>query len=111
MPNIEAAKTLKAARELISRPGNWTKGWYAKDIHDQSVYSKEAVAVKWCATGALTKANGPGETTAHLILRQVIQARGYPTVPQYNDTHEHDEVLSAFDEAIEIAEKENNDDN
>lgn len=96
---------LIAARDLISDPKRWTQGVLARDSNgnNDSVYGETACS--FCASGALLRVSRGFFTEA---IRALMVADGQdpndleaPTVPIFNDTHTHAEVLALFDRAIE----------
>lgn len=98
-------EVLIAARALISDPGKWTRGDYAidKDGKTVSVLSQDATC--WCALGAIRKAghyycdrNEPA-----LFLERAIFGEKIDFIDVFNDSHTHEEVIAAFDRAIELA--------
>jgi hypothetical protein len=122
---------LKAARERIAKPENWTQGAYARCVTVQSLADptiKTMVALDelgancWCAVGAVRRVNNakfldPASTNYQAIqaLAQAVH-RKVPdadpevdplgTVTSFNDTHDHDDVLAIFDDAIAHLEQE-----
>lgn len=105
---MTTVEILKAAKELISDPKRWTQGLFARNIEGlvSPVTSKDAVC--WCAAGSLWRVDGPSPTiqsqreAAYELLSNAMGG----SVPDYNDTHTHIEVLAKFDEAIALAEEE-----
>ena len=54
----------------------------------------------WCSSGAINKviggdARGPGHTAY-----DALEVEMDDNIPQFNDSHDHEEVLAAFDKAI-----------
>jgi hypothetical protein len=81
---------------LIENPENWTRGTYA------TLFGRR------CAVGALRAAaswlEGPSPAwSAHDLLIRVSRSRGFTSVEAMNDHSSHAEVLTAFDEAIAMA--------
>jgi hypothetical protein len=92
---------LKAARNLITDPKNWTKGTSARNKYGRKVTPWCSEAVCWCSMGAIAKAaNFPIEnkeySAAHEYLRVVMNS----DVARFNDERTHRDVLNAFDTAI-----------
>ena len=89
------------ARELISDPARWTQGEMARDKNGDACIISHGIA--FCSIGAI---NHVGilqplkKDAAYEVLRSVV--RTY--VSEWNDTHAHEEVLAAFDRAIEQCE-------
>ncbi len=98
---------LTEARSLITDPDNWTQGSYAKDAEGVAVSIWSNKATCWCALGALYSFNEdalldiPADTLN--TLRPHILSQGIVT---FNDNHTHEEVLAAFDKAIEGCKEE-----
>jgi hypothetical protein len=114
-----AAETLRAARALIEDPKHWTKGVYAATSKRSAEWSEVFVgserAVCWCSLGALRRVDGPHEDAARGLLADAINPQWrtqgeYPYVNEviyrFNDARHrrHREVLAKFDEAIALAE-------
>ena len=116
------------ARALIAKESNWTKQSLAEkcinpDCEDEKLWDEVHVsspyAVRFCALGALERAAHYRESNYNLPLRYLIDAipKDFPhnrdlgyvmetwTVTDYNDDHDrtHEEVLSVYDRAIELA--------
>ena len=120
---LSVLQVLKGAREILARPESWTQNALAKDAAGaaiEGVLSEEATC--WCASGAIWKAmdadpfGGDVDTPTRdlaldaklAIIGQLIEADGRKTrwtVPSWNDALErtHEEVIAAFDRAIEAA--------
>jgi len=116
-----AVDVLKRARELLAN--GWKQGWFAYDAGGQETSSFSRDAVCFCCHGAIDRAvfeiaRGrndysvwPIEATATSLLMKAIHrnvgSTFEPCIADWNDAPERtqDEVLAAFDEAIEIAEK------
>ena len=98
-PNSEALAALpllEEARRLIEARERWTCGVY------------ETVGGKYCAVGALRAASrclrdAVAERAAHKLLLVVAQGRGFRQIESMNDYSTHEQVLTAFDEAIAAA--------
>lgn len=88
-------ETLKAARKLIEKPENWTKHVLARDRKGKEVDFSSPDAVCWCSSGSIQLAN-PNYIDASEALASVCKT----TIPYFNDSHTHAEVLAAFDAAI-----------
>lgn len=80
-------ETLKAARTRIQMPDLWCQGSFYADRERRC-----------CASGALMEFGCEGMTDPAYIA--LSQAMGEIQVCQFNDSHEHAEVLAAFDAAI-----------
>lgn len=102
--NPAHAKKILEAKAKITPEEAWAKGDYAYNENGESCDSRSPHAVKWCAIGAIRAAGGsvyvPG------ALREALRKRGWVGgIAEYNDSHTHPEILSAFDEAYEEAMK------
>lgn len=89
-------ETLKAARSLITPARSWIKGTLAKTSPKgkrTNYFSSDAKC--WCASGAIMRVNP--QFTGWSVLTSVMKTS---TIPIFNDTRTHSEVLAAFDEAI-----------
>ena len=116
------------ARALIAKESAWTKQSLAEkcinaDVKGKKLWSEVHVsslyAVRFCALGALERAAHGLEINYSLPLRCLHDAipKDFPrhrndghvmetwTVTDYNDDHDrtHEEVLSVYDRAIELA--------
>lgn len=100
----QVVKLLQDARNLISKPENWTQEDFAKKVDGSGTYYRNDEAVCWCSLGALTKVSPPVEDSqtkkhAKLLLREAMDG----PIAMFNDSHTHEEVLAAWDKAIEAA--------
>lgn len=112
---MKTRDVLLAARALIEQ--GWTQGCAARESKGYPVSSTYGGATQFCAAGALERAVGESgdgfkrAVEAQTHLRTALEARTgkvYPSVSEYNDKSNRtkEEILSLFDEAILIAEKE-----
>lgn len=90
---------LIAARKTIENPGNWCRGAVALDAENQPVGSWDSSACKWCAYGAISKFAGFGSELMRVLDTLEDHLCGVK-IGDYNDTHNHAEVLAMFDKAI-----------
>lgn len=81
------------AWQLIEKPENWTRSAVARDAKRFPCRAKFEGATCWCALGALIKAEVPDEGVARLHDKL-----GEFSVPVWNDTHTHAEVLAVLKE-------------
>lgn len=97
------AELLKAARELISLPSNWTKGCDARDIDGKNTYSADPKAVQWCALGAIARVRSETicDPYAYERLRRALPAP-WDGVGAFNDSPltSHSDIISLFNRAI-----------
>lgn len=94
---MSASAVLRAARKLIETRERWAHG--PAELNGGRHCSVTAI----CFQGRLT------EDESWRLLRRAISGTDYdPTISVWNDAPErtHEEVLAAFDRAIELAEAE-----
>ena len=84
-----ALDVLIAARAKIEKPENWLNRC---PDHDEEADGR------YCAARAIWSTASPSKGRAYEAL---AHACAVFSVPQFNDTHTHAEVLAAFDRAIE----------
>ena len=97
---------LKAARDLIAKPENWTQGESARDDRGRrvDVYSRRAKC--FCSIGAIYRVSSTDEEanrSRKALIDQLPMERRFITT--FNDTHSHSEVLDLFSKAISSAEE------
>lgn len=106
------ADVLRAARERISDPEQWVQGCAGRMADGEPLDEGwEPGAVRWCMAGAVEAEVGhsircwPLED-ADDFGRLLTEGTGQhgDAIGPWNDNHGHDEVLAAFDRAIELAE-------
>jgi hypothetical protein len=106
---MTTAEALVAARQRIAEPEHWATRFYARDERGKNTNPQGTEAVSWCAMGALRA----GEWTAphcfnaeDFLQRAAQEITGYSTmtVPTFNDTYTHADVLAMYDLAIKHAE-------
>jgi len=90
-------KVLTDARRYVAN--GWTQNADARDKDGWRASPHSDAAVCFCSSGAITRANGPYE--ANQKARRVLSLVVGGHIPTFNDTHTHEEVLAAFDLAIE----------
>jgi len=106
---------LRAAKAFIEQ--GWTQGCFAREAKGYPVSATYGGATQFCAVGALNRAAWESGAApkraieAQTHLRSALDVRtgkAYPSVSEYNDkwNRTKEEILSLFDEAILIAEKE-----
>ncbi len=94
---------LTEARSLITDRDNWTQGFFARDSEGLKIGARDTDAVCWCAWGALGRsANEDEYATAWQQLTLFMEG----SIARFNDSHTHEEVLTAFDKAIESCKEE-----
>lgn len=89
--NFEIEKLI-AARALIEDPSHWCQGSGALNASGESVPTRSAEAVCWCAQGACWACDANESP-----LRDIP---GVYNLPHYNDTRTHQDVLDLFTYAI-----------
>lgn len=106
------------ARELISVPERWTQGDYARDREGKGLIDHPSIKpVCYCTLGACTAIEelhnihegglDPSRAIMSILLKALDNLVEKPTtIDDYNDTHTHEEILTLFDKAIEIAKEE-----
>lgn len=99
-------ETLIAARKLIEKPENWTKGAHARDSEGVDVWPDDSSSVCFCASGAVRLASS-GSALELFIGQKMLEeclppSLGYDQIPSFNDAPEttHADVLALFDRAI-----------
>ncbi len=105
---MKASEILVAAKAKIAQPENWTKGAYARDAEGSLAETNSSEAFCFCMVGALQSVD---DREHHYARRAVpfltrVVCELSPTdswLTTFNDTHEHHEVLQAFDVAIRLA--------
>lgn len=120
---MDALQVLNSGRALIADEKNWTQGAFARTGPDGcGVSSVSTMATCWCSTGALSKmtyklddfeydiipisrAHHLAYSEAYHFLGQAVyeMSLGATTSPErFNDSHTHEEVLAAWDRAIQM---------
>jgi hypothetical protein len=96
------ADKLRVARALVAK--GWTQEVFARDRRGKEVRTAERSAACWCAYGAVIRADA--EYDGYVYLSRAIGLTGQ-LISQWNDepTRTQQEVLAAFDRAIELAEQ------
>lgn len=89
---------LIAARAKIADPANWTQRVSAREVNGHVVAHDDAMAVCWCALGAL--ANVIWRNDIYWAAESALSDAIGGSIHKFNDTHTHAEVLAKFDEAI-----------
>lgn len=107
---MNPVEVLKKAREIIAKEENWAQHVFAANEKGESVPDYSSDACKFCSLGAISKAVGSDDeyhitnfvtyTNAKRLLMSAIDEH----IAVFNDTHTHEEVIAAFDKAIEIGE-------
>lgn len=105
MTPIELAKK---ARDLIADPKHWTKNAFAKDRLGFAVETESAKAVRFCSIGAVSRATFELDSRYSYpnidivkTVKDALHDNMGNAVIKFNDNHTHEEVLAAWDRAIE----------
>lgn len=100
-----ALSLARRVRELLSEPGRWTQGWYARDSWGFRCPSHSSTATCWCIRGAITR-NAPGPELAKYQLLQALDGIT-GDVEKWNDlrTTTHADVLALLDRVIADGER------
>ena len=92
---------LIAARKLIENPKNWTKRSFARTRSGKVTYNTHPEACKFCAEGALIRAQRDFAGEVDLAVYALEKHVGLDVyLTHFNDSHTHQEVLNVFDQAI-----------
>lgn len=90
---------LIAGRALIANPENWIQQEFARDKNGMRVEEDHPEAVCFCSWGAVCRVVGhfiDRDSAPMVYLKESMGG----SVPHFNDTHTHAEVLAAWDTAI-----------
>lgn len=106
MDNKIVVQILNDAYELIKDEERWTQGWYARGMHGAKVDSCSSDARKWCLAGALTKmASKFNKLYALWYVAEPFKLLTGKTLSQFNDFHNHKEVIAALQKLIKQIEQ------
>lgn len=107
-----ALDVLCEAREILVEKG-WTQGCCARDARGKNCDIGSKAAVCYCAVGAISHVSDYSEPTrpfkqACIALRRVINIKQGMSIGSWNDAPERtkEEVIAAFDKAIEELERD-----
>lgn len=104
---MTVAEILRAAREKIADPKNWTQGVNARDALGDPVPPSDFDATCWCSYGAVAAVeldDALGTEACNFLHDAVREISGRWGVAAFNDDAEHSDVLAMFNRAVEIAE-------
>lgn len=105
---MKPSDILIKALQFIEKPENWTQGAYARDIFGNDVGSQNhPSAFCFCSVGALRKASPSDYIGYRDAYNTLVKATAF-RIPDFNDTHTHEEVLAMFKKAIKLAKKDEN---
>lgn len=106
------------ARALISDPNRWVQNALVATVEGAPLPSPSSPGIaRYCMLGAIVCLTDPAEVdyltsrrtiTSTMLLRKALgRITGEPTrwhaIPDYNDSHTHEEVLAVYDDAIDFA--------
>lgn len=108
--NMEIYNLIRATRDLISNPDNWTKGTDARDANGDSIEAHLPGAVSFCVTGAMrrlgARLNEREAACEVLKLTPRYQATIHWGIENFNDGGNHPRVMVMLDQAIRMLEQE-----
>lgn len=98
---MDKIEVLVKAKELLSDPEKWYKGYFAVNKNGKNVSSISDKAYKWCMTGALSKVCPYDVDARHAAIDQLTFTLR-EGIPGFNDAPDttHQDVMNAFDKAI-----------
>jgi hypothetical protein len=104
---VTAREVLQKAREILTPPGAWTQGQFARNADGVGCSEYRDEAVCFCAVGALHRAAWRVNSAPEWYydaLRALIAVVGH-SIGSWNDAEGRTqaEVLAAFDKAIDAA--------
>ena len=94
---------LIAAKAKIDTPSKWTQGYLARNSSNNRVSCFSPRAVCFCSSGALMVAEDDNNVSSYTTTRaqeRLVSAMG-GSIPDFNDSHTHSQVMAAWDKAIE----------
>lgn len=109
---MKTSEILIKAKEVIVNPENWIKHYYAYDKNRSPVgRGTHPDAVCFCSVGALQKVIGDKGDASDIFvntskIRELTKVLGDvagETITEYNDSHNHSEVMEVWDKAIELS--------
>lgn len=100
---MNTLEVLTQARELISDPARWTRGYMARNKSGDAVSEKSPGAVCWCSIGAMMAVAGSFPNEIYLAWDVLEQLTGVGLLAYFNDNHTHEQVMEMFDAAIILA--------
>jgi hypothetical protein len=96
---MKISEILIAAKALIDTPDKWTVNALARDINDREVGAKSIAACKFCSAGAIDRILG-SNWLFNVKVYRILGAQMHGYTANFNDTHNHAEVMLAWDKAI-----------
>jgi len=99
---VTVLENLVSARAKIAKPEDWTQDALARNALGHGLYSShDHAAVCWCALGAIRAAGGKHSLEVFAAVNHFARVNDIIDIPAWNDSVTHEEVLAAFDRAIE----------
>lgn len=114
---IKPSEALQRVKNRIDTWDKWTQGHYARDGNQNWTSALSETATCWCTVGALrvesyVAARASEEFPMQQCRRYIEHAIGLdetiPTIPQFNDTTTHSELMSVLTNAINKAKEDEN---
>lgn len=101
---MKVSGLLRRARDVISSPKSWTQGSYARTSQGQEVDVDDLGATCFCSLGAICKASvfySAGDVPVLLCeAKNALSGAMGGGISKFNDAHTHEEVMAAWDQAI-----------
>ena len=108
--NKSGAQVLREAKAKIAEPGAWARGRFAYYECGDAAGPDYPEATCWSALGAAMAVACPASVLCAAVdaLHQAVCKRGFDRIAHFNDHPDttHEMVLSAYDDAIALAESE-----
>lgn len=104
---MTASQLLRQARALIEDESRWWDGnrTFANFFMDSAGRNVPRIcSIQALRQAFLTEADAGALCAAGAYLMQAIGVTGVNTIPQFNDSHSHAEVMAMWDRAIDLAE-------
>lgn len=110
---LKRSTILALAKARIDTPEKWCRHFIGTTSNGwgmSSLAKQREEPARLCALGAVYMVMGRELVYADIarvaaLLDLAANRRGHPSIPVLNDASEHDEVMAAFDDAIELATK------
>ncbi len=110
---MKTSEILIKARELLSDPTRWARGYYAFDEKGNSKEAQSSDAVCFCSLGAVALVSGQktgvgyskNSRAADYLKTAIAESGSSLSIVNYNDKCSHAEVIGMFDRAITLAQE------
>jgi hypothetical protein len=104
MADLSIAEVLTRAADLLEKPGAWTQGAFARDIHGHPIRCESEDAASFCAIGALYSLR-VGSWMADSCERRLSKFKRVEMFAEWNDApgRTQAEVVAALRAAAEKA--------